>query len=172
MKTKLTLTIIVALVVLALAASPASAQQYDCGMLEFSLDPSSGPAGTLVTVSGIEAWGDDTLSILWDPVTLDDPPVGSASSDSSGNFTGQFTVPAGASPGAHNVVIDGYDSEDQSVFCAATFTVTAGATSVQSEAYSNTAAVTSLPNTGLPLLVTAALTLGGLGLATIGWRRR
>lgn len=194
MKARLLITLLMTAAVLAMMAAPASAEHYGCGELTFSVSPTSGPAGSLVTVSGSGAYPNDSFNILWDHThESGDPPVGSASSDGSFNFSGQFSVPAGASPGTHEVVIDGYDSEDESVFCAAAFTVTESAgqgvtpdqppatgpdtpasqtSSSLTSTGSTTTTATSLPSTGFPLLLPAALALGGLTLAALGWQRR
>jgi|SRR5580658_572764 virginiamycin B lyase len=69
-----------------------------------SLSPSSGPPGSAVTVSGSGFGPFEDIRVLWNnPTTL----LGAVSADVNGTFTGstavQFTVPAGAAPGAYRV---------------------------------------------------------------------
>ena len=193
MKVKVLTILVLSVVIVAAVATPASAEvpEYFCGELEdFTLSPDMGPPGTMVLLSGEQAWGNDTASILWDGELLANITTGPA-----GIFSHSFTVPATATPGVHTVVFDGYDSEDQSVYCARNFMVTeatgqtltppppggGGATgtqqsttATQSGTYSATT-VTSLPSTGLPLplpAAAAALAAGGLALTALGYRRR
>lgn len=65
-----------------------------------NLTPSSGTVGTLVSVSGSGYNSNASCHIKWDGSQ-----IATASTDASGNLSGSFTVPSGASAGAHTVMI-------------------------------------------------------------------
>ncbi len=67
-----------------------------------NLSPSSGPAGTLVSVSGSGYNSNASCHIKWDGSN-----IATGSTDASGNLSGSFTVPSGASSGVHIVMIAG-----------------------------------------------------------------
>jgi thermitase len=60
--------------------------------------PNGGSVGTQVTVSGMEATSNGTVSIYWDTTF-----VGNVTANSAGNFTYFLTVPSNASEGIHEI---------------------------------------------------------------------
>ncbi len=66
-----------------------------------NLNPSSGPVGTSVSVSGSGYNSNANCHIKWDGNN-----IATGSTDASGNLSGSFTVPSGTS-GAHTVMIAG-----------------------------------------------------------------
>jgi hypothetical protein len=82
------------------------------------LSTTSGPAGTQVTVSGVN-FPAGSITITFDGTSL---PLTGSTQTSGGSFASVITIPADASPGAHTItVIVGSTS------VSATFTVTASA---------------------------------------------
>lgn len=158
-------SLMVALVGLLLAAgfaTSAQAQIQVCSLVTHS--PDSGLPGTVVTVSGSGALANSDVKVLWDGSPIDIIPA-----DSSGNFSGTFTVPPDASVGDHTVTLQFDLPNEETVECQFTFTVIPPA--VQETAYP-VAGVSVLPSTGLMLLAPAAgLALGGLGVAILRRRR-
>jgi len=146
-------------VVFLVAAAVAAGTVSACLLANLTLTPNSGPAGTMVTAESTGGTPDTAYNLYWDGAL-----IASGTSDSGGNGTASFMVPADASVGGHLVEYE----EGQTVMCSAGFTVTAATadTGVQPDAY---VSVSSLPATGLVLLVPAAgLALAGAGL----WYRR
>ena len=152
MKVKVGLLVMLALVMVLGFAANAQAQSA-CPSI--SITPDTGPAGTTVAYSGSDGFG--TMTVGFDGVQVDSQSI-------DGSFTGSFMVPAGAAPGTHTVKFLLPNEET----CTLTFTIPAPA--VQATAYP-VAAVTTLPNTGLFILIPAAgLLAGGVGALTL--RRR
>jgi hypothetical protein len=75
-----------------------------------STRPDGGSVGTQVTVSGMEATSNGTVSIYWDTMF-----VGNVAADSAGNFTYFLTVPSDASEGIHKIVALDVSTERVSV---------------------------------------------------------
>lgn len=188
MKARLMLIVILAAIALAVSAAPAAAESEGCSSVSFTLQPDSGPPGTIVTLSGGGAYDTVYIDIFWDETDM-----ATLLTDVYGDFYYLFAVPGDATPGAHTVYFDGPDNEDDDVICPRTFTVTGsgdqGATTgqppvtgtdtpssqtsgSQSSTGSTTTTTSSLPSTGFPLMPAAALALGGLGLAATITRRR
>lgn len=157
MRTKLASSLIAVLVIaVAVAAGTASA----CLIVTMTLTPNSGPGGTMVTADSVGGSPNTAFTLYWDGSV-----IATGTTDSSGNGTASFMVPPDASVGGHLVEYE----EGTIVMCSAGFTVTAATqdAGVQPDAY---ASVSSLPATGLVLLVPAAgLALAGAGLL---YRRR
>lgn len=146
----------------------------------FSIDPNSGPAGSSAVVSGtltaptLSQQVPTLVLVYWlETGWADAHQLTGLTADSNGHFSGMVTVPAGAAPGLHEVGLwdTGVAAREriaQNPACLA-FTVAA---SVQQSAYP-AATVTSLPSTGLMLLVPAGgLAAGGLGGMLLRLRRR
>ena len=81
------------------------------------LSPTSGLAGTNVTVSGSNFSASTALDFKFDTATL--TPTGSTQTDSGGSFTSIITVPSSATTGAHTITVTAGSST-----AAAVFTVT------------------------------------------------
>lgn len=84
-----------------------------------NLSPSSGPAGTPVSVSGSGYNSNASCHIKWDGNN-----IATGTTDASGNLSGSFTVPSGASAGAHTVMIAGCASGGTSTTFNFTVTIT------------------------------------------------
>ncbi len=84
-----------------------------------NLSPSSGPAGTLVSVSGSGYNSNANCHIKWDGSN-----IATGTTDASGNLSGSFTVPSGASSGVHIVMIAGCASGGTSTTFNFTVTIT------------------------------------------------
>lgn len=181
----LSLTVALAATILAISAAPAAAESEGCSSVSFTLQPDSGPPGTIVTLSGGGAYDTVYIDIFWDETDM-----ATLLTDGFGDFYYLFAVPGDATPGAHSVTFEGPDDQDNDVVCPRTFTVTGpgdpvaspdqppvtgtdtpSSQSTSSQSGTGTTTSTSLPSTGLPLLPLASLALGGLGLAALGWRR-
>src|SRR2546422_4687080 len=66
-----------------------------------SLNPSSGPTGTIVTVTGKNFVANSGITISYDNATITTTPA-TITTDSTGSFTGSITVPSSAA-GTHTV---------------------------------------------------------------------
>ncbi len=120
------------------------------------LSTNTGAAGSTVNYSGIGGFG--TLMISFDGVAW-------ATQDIDGSFNGLLLVPADATPGAHTITFRIPNGEGF-LNCPFPFTVigTTMAATVPMDAYPVASTATTLPNTGLMLILPAAgLALGGLG---------
>lgn len=193
MKARSLLIVILTIIVTSFVAATATAEdteteEWSCGTyLDFYM-PLGGPAGSVITITGDDAKPNESIQFLWDGA-----PIGSTTADSNGHFSLQITVPASATVGDHTVTFVGWEgSRDnyQFIECPGIYTVTGSNnpgvtpeqpgttgtdTPVTQQVTGSTGTTTttgSLPSTGLPLLPVASLVLGGLGLATIGCRRR
>ena len=174
MRIRFAIAIVIALAFSLLFAGTAFAQSSFCSSLKLSV--TGAPAGSPVDVSGAtDVYGDPVV------ITWDGPPIASVKSDvSTGNFDTSFTVPAGAAPGSHTVVI--YEGGAGDIMCPATTFVVLAAISVpppvnvQTTQTTPTTAVkppaSSLPVTGFFLIPAGALIAGGLGMTIFGKRRR
>lgn len=189
MKARFLFFAILTVIIMSYAAATASAEEmeeWSCGSLDFDM-LASGPAGSLLSITGNDADPGNIIQFLWDG-TL----IGTTTADPSGNFSIQFNVPADAAPGPHTVAFSGWNSQDVFTNCPGTFTVTGSSNpevtpeqpaatgtetpvTQQVTGSTGTTATTtstgSLPSTGLPLLPVASLALGGLGLVALGRRR-
>ncbi len=163
MKRLLVITVLTLAAGLLLAPAALAAWPANCGQVSFSLTPSSGPAGTGVTVSGSGAMANFPFSLYWDSPT--GTLLYSGTADGNGGFSATVTIPADASEGDHFIVFSGTDEYEASVNCPQEFVVTG---SVQQDAY--TQPVTTLPSTGAFLLPAAGLLAAGAGF--IFTRRR
>lgn len=158
--------------------SQAQEQSRYCGLVTFST--TSGLPGSKVDVSSDSSgWvaTDDTVTVMWDSTDIASIPT----SLTDNAFSGSFDVPADATPGVHTVTL--VIPSEGTIECDYAFTVTeqqqqqaqpgtpsTPQPSVQQAAYP--AAVSSLPSTGVFLLVPAAgLAFGGLGALTLRRRR-
>lgn len=154
MKVKVGLLVMLALVMGLGFAATAQAQS---ACITISITPESGAAGSTVNYEGSD--GSGTMTVEFDGVQVD-------SQDIDGSFTGSFVVPGATLPGTHTVTFLLPNEET----CPFTFTVPVPA--VQATAYP-VAAVTTLPSTGLFLLIPAAgLLVGGIGALTLRKRNR
>src|SRR5438445_214356 len=88
-----------------------------------SLNPTSGPAGTTVTVTGSLFLPDSVVTISYDGTTVTTTP-GTITTSSTGSFSAAFTVPASAA-GSHTV--NAKDAASNSA--SSEFTVTTSTTS-------------------------------------------
>jgi hypothetical protein len=70
-----------------------------------TLNPNSGPPGTVVTVEGTGFGGSESVNIVFDASN-----VGSATTDSNGAFSTTISVPLGAVQGSHTVKATGQTS--------------------------------------------------------------
>lgn len=185
MKVKLLICLIVVSFLVLGIAVPAQAQVTNpgefCGLVTFSA--TSGLPGSKVDVSSDSSgWvaSDDTVTVMWDGTNIASIPT----SVDGNTFSGSFNVPVDATPGVHTVTLS--IPSEGTVECDYPFTVTeeqqqqtqpgtlitpsTPQPSVQQAAYP--AAVSSLPSTGVFLLVPAAgLAFGGLGALTLRRRR-
>src|SRR2546428_22535 len=98
---------------------------------KISLNPSSGPAGTTVTVTGTNFSPNSAINtVTYDGTSVTtNPPI--IQTDSSGGFSATFAVPSASNPGSHTV--NATDASSNSA--SASFTVT-------------TPAITLNPNSG------------------------
>lgn len=129
-----------------------------------TVTPSQGPPGTPVAVhvDAILVGADEapagaqTVTVLWDGNLILSIPEGPM-----GDYDGSFTVPSDAMAGQHAVTVNISAVQEQ---CPFTFTVT---TTVQQQAYGETA-ITRMPSTGyMALLPALALAAGASGLLLI-----
>jgi hypothetical protein len=90
------------------------------GVLD-ALSPSSGKAGTDVTVSGTDFAGSKTISFKFDSTTLTRK-SGDSKTDSSGDFESVITIPSNAITGVHTIYVT-----IGTITLSKTFTVTAAA---------------------------------------------
>src|SRR2546427_2189696 len=67
-----------------------------------SLSPTSGPAGTILTVTGKNFASNSAVTILYDNNTITTEPT-TITTDSTGSFTGSITVPTSSGAGTHTV---------------------------------------------------------------------
>src|SRR5256712_500980 len=67
-----------------------------------SLNPTSGPAGTILTVTGKNFASNSAVTILYDNNTITTEPA-TVTTDSTGSFTGSITVPSSSGAGPHTV---------------------------------------------------------------------
>ena len=95
--------------------SIASLQTTNAAITGVSINPTSGPVGTVVTVSGSGAAPGQTVNVYWDGITSWDGTMGllnSTTADYLGNFECEITVPE-AYAGDHSVIaavsVDNYD---------------------------------------------------------------
>lgn len=151
-------------------AAPAAAQEGPQPLCEglpgaFSIDPSQGSAGSTAGVSGTGTDADSTILVFFihDDEGLVIELIGTFSTDSSGNFSGEVTIPTDATTGEHNVAFA--DSQQQRTACV-TFTVTE--LTGQQDAYTRPS---SLPATGVSFIIPAA-GLAAAGLLAALHRRR
>lgn len=191
MKARFLFFAILTVIIMSYAAATASAEEmeeWSCGSLDFDM-LASGPAGTPLSITGNDADPANAIQFLWDGSL-----IGTTTADSNGDFSIQFNVPVDATPGPHTVAFSGWDSQDVFLNCPGTFTVTGSSnpdvtpeqppatgtdtpvtqtSSSQGSTGTTTSSTTtgSLPSTGPPLLPAAALALGGLAMAALGWRR-
>src|SRR5256712_7097515 len=86
-----------------------------------SLNPTSGPAGTTVTVSGSGFAANSGITISYDGAAMTTNP-GTITTDSTGAFSGSITVPLSSAAGAHTVKATDASNHPAS----ASFTVTTG----------------------------------------------
>src|SRR5207245_8619241 len=84
-----------------------------------SLNPSSGPAGTTVTVTGINFKGNTAITTTYDGVAITTNPA-TVTSTSTGGFTESITIPSTSTAGSHTVSAKSSGSN----LASATFTVT------------------------------------------------
>jgi eukaryotic-like serine/threonine-protein kinase len=75
---------------------------FASGGASITLSPTSGPAGSAVSVSGSGFKGRETVALYFDTSQ-----VGSAQASAGGAFTAQITVPGAATPGSHTVKATG-----------------------------------------------------------------
>jgi hypothetical protein len=99
-----------------LAGVPAGAQSEEPVLLPLTVDPTSGPAGTVITVGGEQCGGvDDGLDnsavmalLTPDPEDPLSPPfiveIGEVAAGEDGSWTGEITVPEGVDPDAPHFV--------------------------------------------------------------------
>lgn len=114
----------------------------------FSIDPTSGPAGTVINVQAVlgACTAEGTTVILWDNL----PPSGEIGSPilaetdvspGAGNATGTLTVPDGTAPGDYRVAM----AASGDARCEATFTVTGAPTPLETTTTAAPAAVVAQP---------------------------
>lgn len=98
----LAITLILSLLAVAMPATPALAAPV------ITLSPTSGSAGTTVTVSGtnFESYAGDEVHIYFDGEEIANSPV---TAPSTGNFSVHFTVPDNTTPGTHHVTVTDKD---------------------------------------------------------------
>jgi len=96
------------------AAAASSAEVFTPVLM--SLSPASGAAGTKVTVTGSGFYAGETVTLLWDSITV----LGRAKTTVTGSFSTTITVPT-ATAGAHMITAQGRRSFAGT---SATFTVT------------------------------------------------
>src|SRR3989475_1972741 len=71
-------------------------------IVTISLNPSSGPTGTTVTVTGKNFAANSAVTISYDGSAITTTPT-TITTDSTGSFTGSITVPASSTAGLHTV---------------------------------------------------------------------
>ncbi|WP_136053606.1 MULTISPECIES: endonuclease/exonuclease/phosphatase family protein [unclassified Microbacterium] len=147
------------------------------------LGAASVAAGSDVTISGTDFPATTALRIELRSTPM---PLGTATTDASGAFRATVTVPAGASPGAHSIVVIDPDGAETTVALTVTASIggespggtpggapgTGGAAAPGSGG--GTVKSDSLATTGAdstPLILGGALLLG-VGLGLVVWRRR
>jgi IPT/TIG domain len=98
-------------------AQPATARAELYTPVLLSVNPTSGPAGSQVTVSGSAFYAGEGVTLVWDGGTV----LGKVKADSSGAFSATIAIPATATAGVHDISARGSRS-----FASAdtTFTVT------------------------------------------------
>jgi hypothetical protein len=138
------------------APCPASSPAYPSNTCGVSTSSSSGQPGSHVTVAG-DGFSKNCAVII----KLDSTKIGTGTSDGTGHFTTDVTIPSDASTGAHTLTA----SDTCSAFVlSSVFTVTAPSSG------------STLPFTGLvfwPLVGGGAgLVIFGVGLVIAGRRRR
>ncbi|MFA5802258.1 MAG: hypothetical protein WC911_07245 [Thermoleophilia bacterium] len=169
MRLRILLIMVIAVMALGLLVTgPAFAQIPPCDSVNLVLAPTHGVASSNVMATGGSLLSNSETEFYWDTT---DPSnfLGQVLSDPAGDFIFNFNVPTGATAGAHQVIVSGSFSNESYVECSADFIVDA---SVQQTAYAATSPITSLPNTGILLLVPAVgLAAGGLGGMILRKRR-
>lgn len=173
MRGKMLLTSILASLALFVLGAGVAAAQSPCDSVNLTLDPTHGYAGGSVTATGGNLMGDTETEFYWDSVAPENF-LGQVLSSPSGDFTFNFAVPSAAGAGVHQVIVSSFFANESPVECSADFTVDE---SVQQNSYpgvqatatttvtrATPATATSLPRTGLFLMIPASgLALGGLG---------
>ncbi|MDD5339136.1 MAG: hypothetical protein PHG35_07000 [Dehalococcoidales bacterium] len=109
-----------------------------------ALSPASGPAGTIVTVSGSDFPASTALEFKFDTTVLT-PSSGNTSVSSTGVFISTLTIPSTATLGAHTITV----TADTTVITA-TFTVS-GATIVLSPTSGTAGASVTINGTAFPV---------------------
>lgn len=132
-----------------------------------TLSPSEGAPGSSFQATAAGSYASDTIYLYWQGTDVWGSPRATITTDGSGNGSTTVTVPSDATLGSHDLMA--FVGSYESISCFP-FTVVAAVQTVQTDAYP-VAAVTSLPNTGLFLLIPAA-GLGAAGIGTILVRRR
>jgi N-acetylneuraminic acid mutarotase len=82
-----------------------------------SVDPTSGPVGTQVTVSGSGFYAHEPISVFWDSQSV----IGHTQANAAGAFSTKITVPKSSPAGANEIAVQGRRSF---AGASATFTVT------------------------------------------------
>jgi hypothetical protein len=118
------------------------------------LSPTTGPAGSLVVVSGSNLPASTALIFKFDTTTL--TPSGHTSTLPSGLFLSSITIPSGATAGAHTIYVTA-GTGASAVTLSATFTVTAAATPAIDLSVVTGAPGTSVIITGSYFTVSTAL---------------
>jgi hypothetical protein len=85
--------------------------------VQLSLSPTSGPAGTQVTVSGSGFYAGEHISVFWNSQAI----IGHTHTSASGAFSTTITVPQSSTAGANQIEVRGRRSF---AGASATFTVT------------------------------------------------
>ncbi|RJQ42554.1 MAG: hypothetical protein C4534_10085 [Gaiellales bacterium] len=139
---------------LALAIGGVAVAQSLCDQISFST--TTGTPGAAVNVYG-DAYSDTDVTILWDGAA-----IASSTTDQYGNFSVDFTVPADAAAGEHEVIVrfTGEGSDD----CPTPFVVEALAEAPAAAAPSGSKPLAKLPETGFALIPSGALLVAGFSL--------
>ncbi|MBI4498910.1 MAG: IPT/TIG domain-containing protein, partial [Chloroflexi bacterium] len=127
-----------------------------------ALTPSTGPAGSQVTVTGTNfSLVDTTATITFDGASVPTTPSTVAVTD--GALSASFVVPTGAAPGNHTVCVTGNPAGDRS---CALYTVVAGFITLSPPSGPPGATVTVSGGNFLPADTSATLTFDGVAIAT------
>lgn len=107
--------------------------------------PSSGPAGSVITLSGARFQAGEAVAVLWDGRR-----IASATSDRSGALRAELVVPDGAAPGAHAIGVALERGEGRARSAVTEFVVTAAASAQLTPAATATASPSPTPAGSTP----------------------
>ncbi len=161
MKFKVFMVLVIG-IVLAMGIAGIAQAQSVCSTMGFST--STGLPGSAATVYGEGFAGDDVT------VTFDGTVVGSGVVGEGDTFSVNFTIPAGATAGSHDIEVK--FTGELSNTCPFTFAVEAASAPAIVPPVPPAALPATLPSTGFMLLPAGGLIAGGIGTLLARKRRR